>query len=89
MGNWLTLNGRRAIAASRSEHADDLEEDRQLQEAIRLSMGNEVEPSTNFEDQLKDRNVKMKRKAEGDLRTSGFKRSASEVTGEFAAWQHC
>lgn len=77
---------RRALAASRSEHADDLEEERQLQEAIRLSMENDVAPPRSSEDQLRDKGAKMKRKAEGELRAGGAKHSAplEKAPGGFA-----
>jgi len=67
------LGHRRSLAASRSDFADELEEDRQLQEAIRLSkQENGMESSQEFKPQ-----VKGKRKADGDLRTDRVKRAIS------------
>ncbi|KAE9366087.1 phospholipase D/nuclease [Stipitochalara longipes BDJ] len=68
----------RALAASRSEHAHQLEEDRQLQEAIQLSlMEDSAKSSTTFEDQLRERSARMKRKAEEELRPGSVKRIPS------------
>jgi tyrosyl-DNA phosphodiesterase 1 len=67
-----------ALAASRSEQAGQLGEDAQLQEAIRLSKlearGNS---STPFEDQLRERSARMKRKAEEELQAQSVKRLSS------------
>ncbi|TVY17826.1 Tyrosyl-DNA phosphodiesterase 1 [Lachnellula arida] len=68
----------RALAVSRSEQADQHdEEDRELQKAIRLSKSEHGTASpTPFEDQLRERTAKMKRKAEEELPHS-VKRSHS------------
>ena len=67
----LISNYRRAIAASRAEQADLLEEDRQLQEAIRLSkMDNKLELTSSPKSSgmsIEDGNLGKKRKAEEDL----------------------
>lgn len=78
--NPLIVYHRLALTASRAEQ-DQLDEDRQLQEAIRLSLMEDNESSTSFEDQLKQRSAKMKRKAEDELRADSAKRSTSESIG--------
>jgi tyrosyl-DNA phosphodiesterase-1 len=52
-----------------------MDEDCQLQEAIELSkMENDAKSSTLFDDQLRERSARMKRKAEGELDTPSAKR---------------
>ncbi|TVY42889.1 Tyrosyl-DNA phosphodiesterase [Lachnellula occidentalis] len=70
----------RALTASRSGQADQAEEDREFQEAIRLSkMENGATSHTPFEDQLRERTARMKRKAQEEVRHS-VKRSHSGWT---------
>ncbi|TVY86325.1 Tyrosyl-DNA phosphodiesterase, partial [Lachnellula willkommii] len=67
----------RALAVSHSEQADQLDEGRELQKAIRLSKSEHGTASpTPFEDQLRERTAKMTRKAEEELPHS-VKRSHS------------
>jgi tyrosyl-DNA phosphodiesterase-1 len=79
---WLSIHvtnlcERRALAASRAE-ADQLEEDWQLQETIRLSMAEDTADwSTSFQDQLRERSARMKRKAEEQLGPGSSKSSGS------------
>lgn len=79
------------LVASRLEQAELLEEEQQLQEAIRLSMleiENEDEvihataaAASSIEDQPRERSTRMKRKAEEEeLRTNRVKRLASLPT---------
>ncbi|KAE8440788.1 hypothetical protein EG329_006566 [Mollisiaceae sp. DMI_Dod_QoI] len=62
-----------------SEQVDQLDEDRQVQEAIRrskLEVG--AKYSTTFNEQLGERSARIKRKAEEELRTQSVKRSTSD-----------
>ncbi|KAF8847027.1 phospholipase D/nuclease [Acephala macrosclerotiorum] len=78
----------RVLAAPRREHAELLEEEQQLQEAIRLSMLEiEIENEAfhtaappSIEDQPRERSTRMKRKAEEEMRIDGVKRPTSFPT---------
>ena len=60
------------------EQAGQLDEDAQLQEAIRLSkVETGVNSSTPVEDQLRERSARMKRKTEEELRPPSVKRTSS------------
>lgn len=67
---------------SRAEQGDDIEEDRDLQEAIRLSMmENEVDRSTFREDVSAERRAAKKRKALEQLGPTSIKRAPS-ISGD-------
>lgn len=71
---------RRALALSSLEQGDRVEttdEDEDLQKVLKISKEN-TNIATSYDDQLRERRARMKRRAEEDLRPGSIKRSPSE-----------